>query len=111
MTKAVMIVFSHPASADVEDEYNAWYSDTHINDVLAIPGVTDAVRYRRGESGASPAEAAPYMTVIHIDTPDLGATLTEFKERPGTDAMSISPAFGRSGELTARSYVYERMSP
>ena len=39
-----MVVQTGPVSAEREDEYNDWYSGTHIPEVLAIPGFVAARR-------------------------------------------------------------------
>lgn len=50
MPKSMMLVFSKPASEDVEAEYNQWYSEKHLPDLLNVPGVITATRYKL-ESG------------------------------------------------------------
>ena len=39
MPKAIMFVQSSPSAPDREDEYNDWYSNTHLGDVLQFEGV------------------------------------------------------------------------
>ena len=45
MPKAIMFVQSKPSSPDREDEYNDWYTNTHLPEVLDIPGITAARRF------------------------------------------------------------------
>lgn len=44
--KAILLVLTHPASADVETEYNKWYTDTHAPEGLAVPGYSRVTRYK-----------------------------------------------------------------
>ncbi len=46
MVRAVLSVQTHPASPDREAEYHRWYDDVHLAEVLALPGMTAASRFR-----------------------------------------------------------------
>ncbi|KPM51074.1 hypothetical protein CcI49_10115 [Frankia sp. CcI49] len=83
MAKGVFVVQSHPVSPEREDEFNKWYSEEHIPDILEIPGFVSAKRYRLRDAGhltADPAARA-YLTVYEIEADDLGAPLLEMAAR------------------------------
>lgn len=42
--RTIQVVFSSPLPGK-DDEYNEWYDNTHVPEVLAIPGVLSAQRY------------------------------------------------------------------
>ena len=44
--KAVLLVLTNPGSADVEDEYNQWYTGQHVPEGLQVPGYECATRYK-----------------------------------------------------------------
>ena len=44
--KAVLLVLSDAGSPEREAEFNRWYRDQHLPDVLACPGFTRAQRFR-----------------------------------------------------------------
>ncbi len=44
--KAVLLVLTNPASPEVEDEYNRWYTEQHVPEGLQVPGYACATRYR-----------------------------------------------------------------
>ena len=46
MHKSIMIVLSGPTSPEEEDAFNTWYSDVHLPEIVALPGVTSAARYK-----------------------------------------------------------------
>ncbi len=72
-----------------EDEYNRWYTERHLPDVVAVPGMVAAQRFRvTGESNLPGAYAAVY----EIETDDPAAVLAEVERRAGTDVMPLSPA-------------------
>lgn len=58
----VRAVFGTP---ELEDEWNAWYSGTHIEEMLSVPGIRSATRYR--EIGVD----ARYVTIYEIESPDV----------------------------------------
>ena len=57
MPKGIMFVQSRPSTPGRDDEYNNWYSNEHIPEVLAIDGITARVASRcdpRPRSTTSP---------------------------------------------------------
>ena len=104
MARYHLVVMSNPAEGQ-EDEYNRWYDEQHLKDVLAIDGIVSAQRFKASE--LMPA-AHKYSAVYEVDTEDLAATLGQLGSRAGTDAMPISPAFDAKGALMS---VYEEHGP
>lgn len=76
-----------------DDEFNSWYNDQHLVDVLRIPGIVGAKRYRIS-TGTRPNQSYPwkYAAIYEIESDDFGFIAKELKLRPGTDAMPLSPA-------------------
>ena len=104
-----LVVLSNPAEGH-DDEYNDWYTNNHLPDVIAIPGIIAAQRFKFQGSVTAP-EAAPtfqYMAIYDIETNDLDATIRELQARPGTSAMPISDAIDING---ASGSVYEVITP
>lgn len=99
MPKGIMVVQSEPADPSREDEYNAWYDNTHVPEICAVPGFVSARRYKvhhpaAGEEG-SPAQA--YLAIYEIEADDLMAPAAELHTRAaagqthGTDALRADP--------------------
>jgi hypothetical protein len=42
MTKVVLVVFTNVTNPEHDDAYNTWYDDTHLADVVTVPGFTAA---------------------------------------------------------------------
>lgn len=85
-------VRSNPA-AGREDDYNRWYDEVHLPDVLRIPGMVSAQRFRI--TAPHPDEPAPefsYLAIYEIDTEDLPAVMEQLRLRIGTPAMMMSDA-------------------
>ena len=95
MPKYQMIVLSN-AVAGREDEYNKWYTEVHVPDVLKVPGVVAAQRYRLAQSqrGSKPSQWQ-YAAIYDIDAPDLKEVQAEIGRRANTPAMALSDAIGK----------------
>jgi hypothetical protein len=65
-----LIVFSAPA-ADREDDYNAWYNDVHLPEVVAIPGFVAAQRFQlsNDQLPGFPDSPHTYMAIYEFDRP------------------------------------------
>jgi hypothetical protein len=84
VTTAMLAVYSQPATGEQEDEYNTWYDDVHIPQILErIPDVRTARRYRLSPTQiVSPPECPPhrYLTIYEIETEDLPAVRNRLVE-------------------------------
>ena len=92
MAKHVFVVLTNAAPGK-EDAYNDWYTNRHIPDVLAIPGIVAAQRFTLStDQRAAPPHPYKYLALYEIETDDLKALLALLNERAGTSAMVISDA-------------------
>ncbi len=69
MAKGIIYVETYPSSPDREQEYNTWYDEVHLPELVAIDGITSARRLRpvNGEG--------PYVALYEIEGDDLQAVL------------------------------------
>jgi hypothetical protein len=86
MPKGILVVTSGPSTAARDAEYNAWYNDVHLVDVLKVAGFTAATRYKK--VGAAGDDAQPYLAIYEVEGDDLNG------------ALGALAAAGQSGELT-----------
>ncbi len=74
-----------------DDEFNEWYSNTHLDDVLKVPGITAAQRFKLSKHQR---EARPYpyeyLAIYECETDDVRKIIAELKARSGTAAMPTS---------------------
>ena len=95
MAKGIMVVESEPVDPDAEDEYDRWYREVHIPELLAVPGFVGARRYRiRKELGHGESDKPRYLTVYELEADDLAAPLTAMRARPRREgsAPPLSPS-------------------
>lgn len=92
MAKYTFVVLTNPTPGK-EAEYNKWYNEQHIPDVLNVPGFVAAQRFRLAD--AQMTDKAPvhrYLALYEIETDDLASALAELKARGGTADMVMSDA-------------------
>lgn len=91
MTKSAktykMIVFTNPVEGR-DEAYNDWYSTVHIQDVLRIPGVIAAQRFKRRAG----ADRWGYVALYDLETDDPEALIPEIKRRTGEGVFNMSDA-------------------
>jgi hypothetical protein len=82
------------AIAGKEQEFNTWYDQQHLADVLRIPGFVAARRFELAE----PQSDLPgrYLALYELETDDPQAALAELKRRAGTEQMVVSEALDAS---------------
>jgi len=70
-----------------EDEYNAWYNDIHLPEVLDVPGFIAAKRFRVLPAPDRPASHR-YLAIYEIESDDPEATLVTLTKASETMNMS-----------------------
>lgn len=92
MPKGIMVVQSGPCDPAREDEYNDWYSHTHLPEIRAVPGFVAARRYKVHDGGeprpGSPAHS--YVAIYEIDADDLTAPVRELRARSAAGQVHLS---------------------
>jgi len=97
-----MVVYSRPAP-NREDEYNDWYQNVHLGELVALPGFRSAQRFRFARSLVE-GDAYPYMSIYEIETDDIDAVLNKLRGTAECGALTMSDAI----DLTDTSaVVYE----
>ncbi|KTR81933.1 DUF4286 family protein [Novosphingobium fluoreni] len=95
MPKATLIVLSNPV-AGREAEYNDWYTNQHLDDVLKVPGIIGATRLKlQGDLGTDITWR--YCALYDVDHADPAEILSELNARSGTDRMPLNDALDING--------------
>jgi len=97
MAKFKMIVLSSPVPGE-EARFNDWYQNTHIPEVLTVPGMQGAQRYRLFAKllGSGSNE---WLTIYDIESDDPAALPAAMNEastsgkRTRSDSLNISTAY------------------
>jgi hypothetical protein len=91
MAKYTFVVLTNP-TAGKEAEYNRWYNEQHIPDVLNVPGIVAAQRFTLADAQMGDKNPHRYLALYKIETEDLPTVLKELKARGGTADMVMSDA-------------------
>lgn len=88
---ALLVVLSNPVEGR-EDEYNAWYSDDHLTDVLAAAGFEAARRFAFRPTKLSRNAPKQYLAIYEVDAARREEAEKLLLETADTEAMPISEA-------------------
>ena len=108
--KYTFLAFTNPAPGK-EDEYNAWYEEHHLKDVINCPGFVSARRFRLATTQFQFNTVTPayrYLALYEIETDDIEGSLQEIVNRAGTADMVMVDAIDM-GTLSAP--LYEEVTP
>ena len=64
--------------ADKEDDFNHWYQEEHLQELLSVPGVLSAARYEAVSSGPK------HLACYELESADV-VNSEAFKNRPRTE--------------------------
>jgi hypothetical protein len=105
-TKHLFLVFTRPTPGR-EAEYNDWYDNEHLDDVLRVPGVTGAQRYSVAPMFTTPELVHGYLAIYEIEAEDPQTALEAISGAANTDAMHISDALD---VMTAQTFLAKPIS-
>jgi hypothetical protein len=106
MSHYKMVVMSRP-TAGREDEYNEWYQNVHLGELVALPGIKSARRFKHSRNLVE-GEAYPYMSIYEIETDDIDAVLDSLRGTAEKGLLTMTDAI----DLTDTSaLVYEEFGP
>lgn len=106
MGRHLFVVLTRP-TAGMEDEFNDWYTNQHLSDVLKLEDYKTAQRFRFVPQGPEDAPLRPYLAIYETETTDVPATQQRLRDVVGTDAMPFSPAIDRSQSI---GWYYEQIT-
>jgi hypothetical protein len=99
--RSIQIVFSNPYPGK-DDEFNEWYDNTHVHEVLAIPGVVSAQRFDlrplSREAGQEPEYR--YVAIYEIEG-DPDKVMAKLGAAVKSGAVAMSDTFDRMGSKLA----------
>lgn len=89
MARYKMLVLSR-SSEDQEAEYNEWYQNTHIQQIVTLPGFVSAQRYKLAVDMLD--GAWPYMAIYEIEADDVEAAYQALQSAAGDGSIVMSPS-------------------
>jgi hypothetical protein len=87
-----LVVLSNPV-AGREQEYNDWYDNQHVGDVLRNPGFVSAPRLKLLRTTPANLSLPRYAVIFQFDSADLEATIVEVRRRLAAGITRFSTSF------------------
>jgi len=107
MPRYKLVVMTTPIEGR-EQEYNDWYREVHLNDLLEVDGIKSAQRFRLSRVVAPAGKPLPYLAIYDVETDNIDKTLEDLQNRATSGRMFISPALSVEEAFGA---VYEELGP
>jgi hypothetical protein len=102
------LVVTSQAAAGMTDKYIQWCHDQHFPDLLRVPGIVAAQRFRVLPFDAD--GSARFLALFDIDADDPFSVLAEIQRRNGTPDMPACDYFEK-GSITLQIVEIEREWP
>jgi hypothetical protein len=91
MSSYLFVVLTNPVAGSNDAEFNRWYDERHIPDVLNVPGIVAARRFEAADTQPETGERTQsYLALYNVETDDLQGVLDQLSIRSGTEAMPVS---------------------
>ena len=90
MPRYKLVVMSSPQEGR-EAEYHDWYQNSHLQQVMQLPGFLAGQRYRLS-TALTEDETFPFLAIYDVETDDIDAVLAEMRNRAGTESLTVSDA-------------------
>ncbi len=110
MAKHMLIVLTNAVEGR-DDEFNEWYDNQHLDDVLKVPGIVAAQRYALSPvQRMEPPLPWAYFALYEIETDNLKETIETLSSRSGTEVMVLSDAMQDVRQAFVVHAIGERVS-
>ncbi|MBN9428159.1 MAG: hydantoinase B/oxoprolinase family protein [Burkholderiales bacterium] len=90
------LVMTRPLDGQ-ERSFNHWYSSRHVHDLVAIPGITGAQRFRVRAAAGTQHEGSPYLALYAFE--NARKAVDGIVARRGTEHLPSTDALDRSATI------------
>lgn len=98
--KTLQLVYSRPAEGR-EAEFDEWYNNVHLPEILAVPGIVSAQRFDLFDAEITAQMPRPthrYLAVYEMEG-DVDATMKAIREGVESGAIHMSDSFDAMASL------------
>ena len=89
MAKGITLVETRPSSPERDREYNTWYDEVHLGELVALDGFVSARRLRPVDGDG------PYVALYEVEADDLRSVLQSMLDNAAqlhmSDALQLDP--------------------
>jgi hypothetical protein len=94
MARYTFVVFTN-ANDGQDDAFNKWYDNTHIPDVLKVPGFVGAKRFKLAQTTPPQPSDHRYLALYELETDNLEESRQALARAAGTSAMVLDESLDR----------------
>ena len=98
MGRHLFVVLTDPFPGK-DEEFNDWYTNQHLSDVLKLDAYVSAQRFRYVPQRDDDEPYRRYLAIYETETDDVPETQRRLQEVVNTPAMPFSPAIDRSRSI------------
>lgn len=112
MPKGVFLAFSNAAEGANHDDFNQWYDDVHAKEVLALPGVKSARRFKLADSQIMPGDDAngrQYLALYEVEVDDWADFAKSMQDAFADGSITINPELLQLDPMV-QTAVFEELS-
>ena len=80
MGKWILVVYADSKDPSREAEFNDWYDNTHLPDVMKFAEISGATRYANDDPEAGPGK---FLAIYEVESDDIEKTIAALKEYLG----------------------------
>lgn len=91
MARYKMLVLSRPTPGN-EAQYNDWYQNIHLKQIVAIPGFVSAQRFKLAVNMQGDA-TYPYMAIYEVEADDIATAHAALVDAANNGGIAVSQAF------------------
>ena len=77
--KTLYLVRANPRK-DREEEFNRWYDEIHLDQVLRVSGFKSARRFKLAPEQVQPKQESTYFAIYEIESNNIKKTLENLRE-------------------------------
>jgi hypothetical protein len=93
--KYKLVVFTNAVEGK-DEEFNDWYQNTHLQQVVSIKTFVQAQRFRfHTNIVPGGANSSRYMAIYDIETDDIGAALAAMNDLAASGRMPLPDSMGQ----------------
>lgn len=113
MPKGVFLALANAADGANHDDFNQWYDDVHAKEVLALPGVKTARRFRLANDQIMPGDDAggrQYLALYEVEVDDWASFAQSMQDGFAKGTITINPDLLQLDPMV-QTMVFEEISP
>lgn len=112
MNEYILIVYSNAAQGQ-EEEFNRWYNEVHLPDVLALPNYTSARRFKLIDfklDEMAPDPEHQYVAYYYLKSDDPVGALNDLRDRVLTGKILMSESMAPDFQAVAYRAICENVT-